>query len=345
MKPDALLFRLLAILIGSLLLAACGKKTAPLPPQTVIPAPITGVEYQLDENGATLSWQRPTRTDRGEKLARIDSFIVERAEYPLSDFCRDCPVRYHQVATISATAQDEAASRSSYRDEELRPGHIYIYRILTRMGWQLTSLPSQPVSFSWQLPLAPVTGLRAESGDQQVSLSWQPPPAGMAGVPITEPIQYRVFRSVAAERFLPLDNWRQEPYFKDGKLVNGVVYRYKIRAARVSGGTGAFSPVVKAMPRDMTPPPAPQGLESVTSPTGTRIFWEPVVAADLAGYEIFRHSDEGEAALLTTVGAAQSSFVDPLPDDQQTYYYKIRAFDRAIPANRSPFSKEIRTGR
>jgi hypothetical protein len=344
MKPGPLLFRLLAVLIGSLLLAACGKKTAPMPPQAVIPAPITGVEYRLDENGVTLSWPRPLRTDRGEKLARIDSFIVERAEYPLGDFCRDCPVRYHQVATVSGAEQVGGAKGPSYRDQELRPGYIYFYRVLTRMGWRLTSLPSQPVSFSWQLPLAPVIGLKADSGDQEVSLSWQPPSTGLDGAPIIEAVQYQVFRSVAADRFLALDNPLTEPYFKDERLTNGVVYRYKVRAARLSGGTGAFSSEVKGMPRDLTPPPAPQGLDTVATPTGIRLFWEPVVAADLAGYQIFRRSADGEAKLLATVSASQSSFVDQAPGEQQSYY-KIRAFDRAVPANQSPFSEETRTGR
>lgn len=345
MKPGAVLLRLLLILIGTLLLISCGKKTAPIPPGMVIPAPITGVEYQLDENGATLFWKKPLRTDQGKKLGRIDSFIIERAEYPSNEFCRECPVHYLNVASISATDRsEEQRSISSYRDEDLRAGHIYLYRVLTRMGWQVTSLPSKPISFSWQLPLAAITGLQADSGDQQIDLHWQPPTEGLDGATITEPLQYQVFRSVSGERFLVLDNPVTDPYFKDDHLANGIDYRYKVRASRLSGGTGALSDPVKAVPRDLTPPPAPQNLNTVTTPAGTRIFWEPVVTPDLAGYRIFRRSEDKGPELITTVGASRSSFVDPVSGEQKTYYYKIKAFDRAEPANESPFSEETRTG-
>ena len=345
MKPGAALTGL-ALLLGALLLISCGKKTAPIPPQAVIPAPITGVAYQLDENGVTLSWQAPLRTEQGQRLARIGSFIVERAEYQSSEFCRDCPVRYHNIATVpTAGSSAERGAHLSYRDEDLRPDHVYLYRLRTSMGWRLTSLPSEPVVFTWQLPLAAVTALQADSGDQQISLSWQPPSKGLDGTPVSEPLRYQVFRSVSGHNFLVLDKPLTEPYFKDEQLTNNVAYRYKIRAARQSGGSGAFGSPVEAIPKDLTPPPAPLGLETIATAAGTRLLWEPVTATDLAGYQIFRRSDDQELRLIGQVGASQNSFVDPDAGEQKRYYYRLKAFDRAEPANKSPFSDQVITGR
>jgi hypothetical protein len=345
MKPGAALARLALVLVA-LLLISCGKKTAPIPPQAVIPAPITGVAYQLDENSVTLSWQAPLMTEQGKRLARINSFIVEKAEYPSSEFCRDCPARYHNVATVpTAGSPADRGDRLSYRDEDLRPDHVYLYRLRTSMGWRLTSLPSEPIVFTWQLPIAAVSGLQADSGEQQISLNWQPPTQGLDGTPVTEPLQYQVFRSVSGHNFLPLDKQLTDPYFKDDQLTNGVDYQYKVRASRISGGTGAFSSPVEARPRDLTPPPAPQGLDTVATQKGTRLFWEPVTVTDLAGYQIFRRSEDEELQLIGTVGASQNSFVDPGVGKQETYYYRLKAFDQAEPANKSPFSDEARTGR
>jgi len=345
MKPGSILARSSLILIGALLIS-CGKKTAPVPPHAVIPAPITGVEYRLDENGATLAWRSPVRTEQGKRLQRIESFILERAEYPSSEFCNECPVHYGTATTLPATGlSGEQGPRQSYRDEDLRPAHVYFYRVRTSMGWRVTSLPSEPVSFTWQLPVEAVSGLKADGGDQQISLAWQPPAKGLDGSPVKEPLQYQVFRSVSGDRFLPLDKPVTDLYFKDDQVTNGVVYRYKVRAARSSGGTGAFSLPVEAAPRDMTPPPAPQGFDAIATTGGTRLLWEPVAAPDLAGYQVFRRTGDEEPRLIGTVGASRNSFVDPIAGDREIYYYRIKAFDQAEPANISPFSEESRTGR
>ena len=345
MKPGSFLARSSLILIG-ILFISCGKKSPPVSPQAVIPAPITGVEYRLDEAGATLTWKSPVRTEQGKKMEKIQSFILERAEYQSSDFCKNCPVHYNITATISAAELSaEQRRQPSYRDEDLRPDHIYLYRVRTSMGWQITSLPSEPVSFTWQLPVEAVSGLKADSGDQQINLNWQPPTMGLDGSPVTEPLRYQVFRSVSGDRFLPLDKPVTDLYFKDDQVALGVAYQYKVRASRLSGGTGAFSFPVEATPVDMTPPPAPQGLNTLTTPEGTKLFWEPVEAPDLAGYKIFRRAENEELRLIGTINAPKNSFIDQSTGEQQIYYYRLKAFDQADPANISPFSEESRTGR
>ncbi|MFO7605141.1 MAG: fibronectin type III domain-containing protein [Desulfurivibrionaceae bacterium] len=149
--------RFLLILAGMLVLAAvlsaCGKKTAPIPPQAIIPLPITDLTHQLDDSGVTLSWSAPVRSEQGRRLPEIDSYLIERAEYALADFCKNCPVRYTEVGVIAG--EDDPAGwgeNLTFRDEELKAGHIYYYRVKSKVGWRVISRPSEPVRFEWRPP-------------------------------------------------------------------------------------------------------------------------------------------------------------------------------------------------
>lgn len=331
------------LVFAAMLLSGCGKKTAPIPPQAIMPAPIVDLAYQLDERGVDLVWSPPRRTEHGDRLPAIDKFLIERAEYEISGFCEDCPVAYRQVANVAGEGPDR---RVNYRDEQLRPGHIYFYRVRTGLGWRVASRPSEPVSFRWQVPMAPPVGLVGRAGEQQISLSWAPPVGAFNGGPVIEPIAYQVYRSVAGRGFMPLGGPLTAPGFIDQPVENGLTYRYKVRAVRASGGTGVFSDQVTVVPLDLTPPPAPQGLTIISTPGGLRLFWNPVAAADLGGYQVMRRSGEtdatGDFKVIGQVGAPVTSFIDKTVEEQVTYYYGVRAFDLAVPANEGPLSDEIK---
>ncbi len=337
-----------AILVfAGTLLVACGKKTALVPPQAIIPVPISDLAYLLDEKGVTLSWSPPKQSEQGERLAGIDKFLVERAVYDLRDFCDNCPVRYTEVASV---AGDESAQQKiTYREEGLRPGHIYFYRVKTALGWRVASRPSEPVSFRWQVVVGAPGELQSLAGDQQVSLSWQPPLGDLSGEVVVEPFHYQVYRSVAGGNFMPLGSPVTAPEYLDRAVENGSSYRYKVRAVRLSGGTGVFSDMVTVVPRDLTPPPAPQGLSVVGTPAGIRVFWEAPPAADLGGYQILRRCGNGDSGkdfrVIGRVQASLTSFIDRTLNDYETCYYAVKAFDSATPANESALSDEIKMKR
>ncbi len=336
-----------AILVfAGTLIAACGKKTSLVPPQAIIPVPISDLAYQLDENGVTLSWSPPKQSEGREPLPVIDKFLVERAVYDLRDFCDNCPVRYTEVVGIAGDVS--AQQKITYREEGLRPGHIYFYRVKTGLGWRVISRPSEPVSFRWQVAASPVE-LRGLAGDQQVSLSWQPPLGDLNGELDVGPFHYQVYRSVAGGNFMPLGSPVMARDYLDRSVENGISYRYKVRAIRLSGGTGVFSDMVAVVPRDLTPPPVPQGVSVVSTPAGIRVFWEALPVADLGGYQVLRRcgdSDSGkDFRVITRVEASLTSFIDRTPKDYETCYYAVRAFDLATPANESALSDQIKMKR
>lgn len=326
---------------------ACGRKTAPIPPQALIPAVISDLAYQLDEKGVTLSWSPPSRTEQGSRLSVIDKFLVERAAYDLRDYCESCPVNYDEVAAMAGDGRGQG--RAIYREERLRPGYIYFYRVKTGMGWRVVSRPSEPISFRWQLPMAAPVAFQGQAGARQIFLRWQPPGAALNGEPVAEPLSYQLYRRSDDGDFKPLGGAVPGLSYTDQLVENGVSYQYRIRAARSSGGSGILSDRIEVLARDLTPPPPPRGLTGLDTPAGIRLFWEPVVAVDLGGYQIFRRAEDAGAGQVLKevgrVGAMATSFVDATVGGPATYYYSLKSYDLADPANASSRTDEIKITR
>jgi len=211
------------------------------------------------------------------------------------------------------------------------------------------SAPSDVVTLVWQVGLTAPENLTARAGEREVSLDWRAPELDLKGMAISEPLSYQVFRRESGQPFLLLGEVRGEPGFADRQVSSGVNYEYRVRASRVSGGTGAFSQMVAATPRDLTPPPTPTGLTAVVSRAEVRLYWQPLTSDDLAGYRIYRRRQIGgggnQWVLIGQVEARVNTFTDSTPFSQagELRYYSLRSFDHASPPNVSDSSGEIET--
>jgi len=327
-------------------LAGCGKKTRPVPPDTVMPAPITDLRYHLDEKGVTLSWTYPRSTVEGDRLPyRIEKFELLRAVIPVKDYCADCPIPFGPSIEITAESSDKG--RVSYEETLLRPNHRYVYRVRSKAGWFVSSDDSNTVSVVWDTPLMAPANFRIEEADKTLTLHWQPPAGLLDGTPVSDPIRYQVSRSTdGGETFTEMPGDPIEGLvYADKGLRNGKPYFYKIRAIRLHEGTmahGMTSPVVSATPRDLTPPAPPQKVRAVVTGTGIKIIWETVAEPDLAGFRIYRRSAQSQTQeRIGEVGGAGLSFLDAKPPKGRgVWYYSVTAFDQAKPPNESTFSME-----
>ncbi|MBU0482076.1 MAG: hypothetical protein KKG47_13340 [Proteobacteria bacterium] len=352
----------LLILSAGLLLGSCGRKTRPVPPQSVVPARITDLRAQADDTGITLSWSWPDRTEQGGRLKSLSHFLVEKAVYRADESCRECPIAYSKAARITGGTlpADAAGRRASFRDLELQPGHRYYYRVFSSMGWNVVSLPSDPVSQVWRIPLASPAGFTANAGDGIVSLSWQAVNTDIDGQTQTGTIAYRIYRTSGDGQPVPLGEPMSGTEYHDRRVVNGTRYRYLVMATHAEGGGGRFSELVEATPSDLTPPPAPRGLKAIRTSDGTSLFWDPVFAEDLAGYLVFRRNayrapEPGREAKeeqdldyieIGSVKTPATSFTDHhLPEPGSTWNYTVKSFDTANPPNLSPFSWEVKIKR
>ncbi len=329
----------------------CGRKTRPVPPQTVVPVPINDLRYSLDEKGVTLAWSFPRRMENGAALTGIDGFEILRAVVSEDDYCKECPLAFGDPIIIKGGSSTvNGASRTGrYTEALLRPRHRYFFKVRTVTGWY-AGRASNMIYFVWDKPVGAPLDLRIKAGDQALILSWQPPTAFLDGTPVVGPLTYRVYRrseyAAAGEGFRLLAKAVADPVFTDTSVVNGSRYYYNVRAVRQYKETllvGAAGRVVAGVPRDLTPPAPPEDLAVVRTAVGVKIFWEEVRETDLAGYRVYRRGAAGRpAVLIGTVPAPALIFVDDKPPvGKGPWYYAVTAFDRAAPPNESPLSREV----
>jgi len=114
--------RFLILLAVAFLVSGCGKKTLPVPPQTVLPAAIEDLAYLLDEKGVTLTWTVPKNTEAGEKLSGVDEFELVRALVPEDEHCAGCPLNFDTPREIEV--MPVSGSKVSFSEALLRPGYL-----------------------------------------------------------------------------------------------------------------------------------------------------------------------------------------------------------------------------
>jgi len=89
---------------------------------------------------------------------------------------------------------------------------------------------------------------------------------------------------------------------------------------------------------DSTPPPAPQGIRTISLDHAVEIRWLPSQAEDVKGYNVWV-SDQynGHYQLISSTSA--TSLVDHGAANGTTYYYAVSAYD--YDENESELSKEV----
>ncbi len=128
-------------LIGLTLFSACGVKSSPVPPQTVIPEAISDLRASADPAGINLTWNRPMHYVTGRSLRDLGSFVLLR---------RQGNQPFQPLAEIPVTDQERFSPRHrySYVDDNTQLGSSYRYEIVARTIDGYTSAPSNQVEFT-----------------------------------------------------------------------------------------------------------------------------------------------------------------------------------------------------
>ncbi|MDQ3933069.1 MAG: Ig-like domain-containing protein [Actinomycetota bacterium] len=125
------------------------------------------------------------------------------------------------------------------------------------------------------------------------------------------------------------DHWWSFP----GTVDEPAVYTTALSAAQVKEHYDLGS--------DGTGPPAPGGLGATGADGSVALDWSAVTADDLAGYDVFRATSAGGPyAKQNDAAVTLSAWTDTEVENGTTYYYVVRAVDRA--GNRSAASSEAR---
>ncbi len=117
----------IVLLTVALIVAGCGLKGDPKPPQIMAPPPIADLKAEPLPRGISIAW---TVTDR---IADVGSFkILRSVTLDGSLACPECPQDYQPLATpaVSDTSLSREGEKGfKYFDATVRDGSYYSYRI------------------------------------------------------------------------------------------------------------------------------------------------------------------------------------------------------------------------
>ena len=343
--PSTLLLFLLAC---TLLIGGCGKKLMPLPPDTVVPAPVR--EFRLSQEGSSLvlSWLLPRVNLQGQPLTQVAGCRLYRADAKGVSPEAPCPLDFFLYADIDLAYPKQGEVRGEallFQDRELVPDRRYWYRVAAYGpdgylgGW------SNTLSHAWGvLPRAP-RELKAVPGDKVVQLTWTPVDQLQDRSPARDLAGYLMYRRSGGNPWIRLN---RQPLpataHQDLAVLNEVEYTYKVQAVRRLGGdllASGDSPTASALPEKRTPPPPLLGLLAVPTSQGVELRWEPSPAPDLAGYRVYRQAaGEEKYSRLTPELLTKPYLVDSRVRRGQTYHYYVTAVDDSPRANESLPSEE-----
>ncbi|NLZ17481.1 MAG: hypothetical protein GX087_07080 [Desulfobulbaceae bacterium] len=341
-------FFIVAGLAGlTLSLGACGYKDKPVPPQHIVPKPITDLTYQLSSKGATLTWTYPNETVTGEDLTRISNFKLYRAVVPMESYCETCPIPFLAPVSLDGGALPDKGNRSgSYQEPILRPGNMYFYKVRSNNGWWSESADSNIISFLWDTPAGAPAELRAQTADGRNLLNWTAVTRNQDGSALAHPVRYQVFRKSGAGSFVKLGAPIGETSYTDTRVQNGVTYTYQVQALSVFKKglvEGATSTAVSVTPMDKDAPPPPETPQVVVTDAGVKVFWNHAHADDLAGYKVYRRAaGEGSARFVGQVNLPYNMYIDNDAPKGVVLYYSVSSIDSEHPANESARTAEAR---
>jgi hypothetical protein len=325
-----------------LLASSCGKKAPPVPWESVVPKRIVDLTAIPSDGGLLLEWTSPRENTDKSALVDLEKFEVLRSEGILiGDECRGCGEKPKVVYEMKLEGKgEERGKRIALFFEDLEPGKVYVYQIVSINRRGYPSSPSNPVTVYWETPPTAPRGVIGEAGDKRVDLSWEPV-EGATG--------YNIYRRGEDEPF-PLRPLNREPLtltqYTDLNVENEKKYIYSIRAVRkvvksVVEGKGA--PEVSVTPTDLIPPSSPEGLVAIPLKNGVELNWRRNPEEDLLGYYVYRREQgEREYKRLTETPLTRETYLDPHVELGQDYEYAVTAVDNSPHRNESPLSEEVR---
>jgi hypothetical protein len=268
-------------LLAVVCVAGCGYVGDPLPPALNIPERVRELRATQVGDRLIVEFSMPERTTEALPLRPPVVAEVRVA----GEVQRVESNRADLPATKWAGQTVEIAARAVARDKSSE--------------W------SDPLRIDVVAPLPTPAELRAESHPRGVRLAWTGE---------TRPgLQWRVSRgkdelATAAA-----------PEYIDATAEYGKSYEYSVQAVLGAAVSERAGPV-KITPEDKFAPEVPAGLAAVPGVNTIELTWEPVAAADLKGYRVYRNGE-----LLTEVDAP--AFSDRKVETSRAYAYSVSSMD------------------
>ena len=338
--------KFLAAIFLTAILAGCAQVGAPVPPSLELPKPVSDLRVTRKGERVLLTWTAPTKITDGETIRHLGPTRI----------CRSLQVPMKQCDTVvKEVAPTDGKGAVSYSDQIpatlLRPESnalaSYAVEVLNSEG-RSAGLSTQ-VTVPLFPALPPSQKLMAQVTPQGVLLQWEWP----ANVPQASSLEFRlrIYRrdeNGKAESRAAEVGLRDEPKVSDQGMEWEHTYFYHATFVSVSSENseleveGDDSPEVSVFVHDVFPPAAPSGLQAVFSSVGQPNFidltWSPNTEAELAGYNVYRREEGGQAVKINSELAKIPTYRDRNIQPGKKYFYSVTAAD--LRGNESVHSDE-----
>ncbi|HEX9859686.1 MAG TPA: fibronectin type III domain-containing protein [Nitrospirota bacterium] len=325
--------------------ASCGRKSALIPPGTLIPAGVDDLLAEMRDGKVILAWTMPGRNTGGSRLEDLGGFAVMRAEGTGEEtdcMCEFAPVGNIDLATTGGAVVSGNRVAWTDNDPALAPGMTYAYKVEPYNKDGYHGPASNEVRLKLSTPPAVPSGLTATPGNGSVTLSWDKADKDSTGAAISDLAGYNVYRPATRGGPLGLSINRApvtENSYTDTGLANNTAYSYRVSALRGQEppySEGMPSAEASAVPADIVPPAAPEGLRAVPAYGAVLLSWLPSPEADVAGYRLYRKGPGDEKPSPLEVGLnATITYRDTDVRPGAGYTYAVTAVDNATPPNES----------
>jgi fibronectin type 3 domain-containing protein len=200
-------------------------------------------------------------------------------------------------------------------------------------------------NFATIVPLlvpVPPANLQATAKPEGIVLAWQAPQAVVTGSEKPRITGYNIYRvaqgQTADELASPINSSPVgQTTYTDAPAYG--TYEYRITAVVVASPPRIESDpssAVTATFKDLVPPPTPTGLTVLVETGAVRLVWDPVEAADLAGYKVYRIEGSGipisgisKPLPLTPTAITTTYYRDTGVVLGISYYYQVSAIDKS----------------
>ncbi len=349
---------MLLALGAPLMFTACATIAPPQPPSLDLPKPPTDLRASRKGDRVILTWTIPTVTTDRQAIHSVGPTRICRA---LTSELAQCgtPVGESSPGIVPSAAKSSKQKATAMYTDALSPqmeadmpfaSVTYAVEVLNHDGRGAGLSNRAKVSLIHTLP--PPQAFRAQVTGQGVVLSW-------TGETPTAPKDvhyvYRVYRRGQDQQQqtlvgeVPSGDERRFAV-TDSEIEWQKTYEYRAEAVTVIAEAnkpqvqieGDDTPEVKVFAEDVFPPVVPAGLQAVFSGPGQQPFidlvWAPVSDLDLAGYNIYRHTEGTAAVKLNSRPVKTPAYRDTVVEAAKHYLYSVTSVD--VRGNESAHSEE-----
>ncbi len=339
--------RMLLVLGTPLMFTACATIAPPQPPSLDLPKPPADLKASRKGDRVILTWTIPTVTTDRQTIHAVGPTRICRSLVALTQ----CGTAVGEIpaGTVPTPAKSSKQKpTASYTDtlpdqiesDTASASAMYAVEVLNHddRGAGLSNHVEVPLIHT----LPPPQDFHAQVTGQGVVLTW----TGETATPSQENVRYvySVYREGQDQKHRTLIGeipFGDEHTFTvtDSEIEWQKTYEYKAETVTIIAEAkkpevqveGDDTPAVKVFADDVFPPAVPSGLQAVFSGPGQQPFidlvWAPVSDIDLAGYNVYRHTDGAAAVKINGELVKTPAYRDASVEAGKRYLYSVTSVD------------------